>query len=103
MYYIVLAILGLFFIVGFFVAVSRLYHIRNYLQAIDVTTDRIYVASSLMLLQQVENIDRGRCPACNRGVVFGLPICPFCKHNLDWSEWVVADRKENAAQEESVV
>lgn len=90
MYDIVLAVLGLFFIVAFFVAVSRLYHIKNHLQAISVTSDRIYVASSLMLLQQVDKIEHGSCPACNRRMVLGLPACPFCNQKLDWSNWVVA-------------
>jgi len=89
MYDIILGILGLFFIVGFFVAVSRLYHIKNYLQAINVTSNGIYIASSLMLLRQVEKIERGTCPTCNRRMVLGLPICPFCKQDLDWSQWVV--------------
>ena len=64
---------------------------------------RIYTTSCLMLLQQDEKIERGTCPVCNRRVVLGLPICPFCKQDLDWSEWVVAGQKENATQEEAVV
>ena len=103
MYGTILGILVLFFIAGFFVAVSRLYHIKNHLEAIKVTSDRVYVASSLILLQQIDRIESGTCPACNRRMVLGLPICPFCKQDLDWSQWVVTGQKENATQKENVV
>jgi len=100
MYFYIMAILGLFFIVGFFVAVSRLYDIKNYLQSINVSNDRIYVASSMMLLQQVDKIERGTCPSCNHRMVVGLPTCPFCKQDLDWSQWVFARTDEDKVKDD---
>jgi len=98
MFYIVDVIIGLFLIVGFFVAVSRLYHIKNHLQAINITSKRIYAAIGLMLLKETDQIECGTCSVCNRQVIIGISICPFCKRELDWSQWDAAYQKEDAIQ-----